>query len=190
VRDHHHGHAFLGQAHHHVQHLAHHLGVERGGRLVEQHDDRVHRQRAGDRHALLLAAGQLAGELVLVRHQAHAVEHLQAAGLGLVGAAAQHLHLRDGQVLGDRQVREQLEVLEHHADAAAQLGQVGLGVVDRMPSTKISPFWIGSRPLTVLISVDLPEPEGPQTTTTSPLLMLHRAVVEHLHRAVPLGHVA
>jgi hypothetical protein len=27
-------------------------------------------------------------------------------------------------------VREQLEVLEHHADAAAQLGQVGLRVAD------------------------------------------------------------
>jgi hypothetical protein len=30
----------------------------------------------------------------------------------------------------------------------------------------------GSSALTHLISVDLPEPEGPQTTTTSPLLML------------------
>jgi hypothetical protein len=41
-----------------------------------------------------------------------------------------------------------------------------------MPSTLMVPFWMGSRPFTVLISVDLPEPEGPQTTTTSPLLML------------------
>jgi hypothetical protein len=128
VRDHHHRHAFLGQRDHHVEHLADHLRVQRRGGLVEQHDDRVHRQRARDRHALLLAARQLAGELVLVRHQPDAVEHLQAARLGLVGAAAQHLDLRDGQVLGDRQVREQLEVLEHHADLGAQLGQVGLGV--------------------------------------------------------------
>ena len=73
----HHGHAFLGQPHHHVEHLADHLGVERRRRLVEQHHDRVHRQRAGDGHALLLAAGQLARELVLVRRQADAVEHLQ-----------------------------------------------------------------------------------------------------------------
>ena len=33
-----------------------------------------------------------------------------------------------------------------------------------------------------LISVLLPEPEGPQITTTSPLAMLHRAIVEHLER--------
>src|SRR5438105_14891998 len=35
-------------------------------------------------------------------------------------------------------------------------------------STMISPFWKGSRPFTHLMSVDLPLPEGPQTTTTSP----------------------
>jgi hypothetical protein len=167
----HHRHAFLGQLHHHVQHLAHHLGVERAGGLVEQHHDRVHAQRAGDGHALLLAARELAGELVLVRHQAHAVEHLQAA-LGVVLVAAQHLDLRQRQVLGHAQVREQLEVLEHHAHAAAQLGQVGLGVAMLMPSTTMSPFWKGSSALTVLISVDLPEPDGPQTTTTSPFWMV------------------
>ncbi len=31
------------------------------------------------------------------------------------------------------------------------------------------PSWNGSSPLTHLISVDLPEPDGPHTTTTSPL---------------------
>ncbi len=36
------------------------------------------------------------------------------------------------------------------------------------PLTRISPCWNGSRPFTVLIRVDLPEPEGPHTTTTSP----------------------
>ena len=45
--------------------------------------------------------------------------------------AAEHLDLAERQVLGHRQVREQLEVLEHHADARAQLGQVGLRVADR-----------------------------------------------------------
>ena len=37
------------------------------------------------------------------------------------------------------------------------------------PSTVILPRWNGSSPFTHLISVLLPEPEGPQTTTTSPL---------------------
>ena len=52
---------------HDLQHVAHQLGVERRGGLVEQHQLGLHRQRPRDRHALLLSAGQLggvAGELV------------------------------------------------------------------------------------------------------------------------------
>ena len=59
VGDAHHRHALGGEAAHDGQHLADHLGVERAGRLVEQHRRRLHRERAGDRHALLLAAGEL-----------------------------------------------------------------------------------------------------------------------------------
>ena len=69
----------LASCDHDVEHLVDHLRVERRGRLVEQHADRVHRQRARDGDALLLAAGELAGKLVLVRDQADAVEQLQAA---------------------------------------------------------------------------------------------------------------
>src|SRR5258706_11769405 len=52
---------------------------------------------------------------------------------------------------------------------ARSLGRLVFGSPTEMPSTRISPFWKASRPLTVLMSVDLPLPEGPQTTTTSPL---------------------
>src|SRR4051794_2565984 len=38
VRHAQHGHALLGQLHHGVEHFLDHLGIERGGRLVEQHD--------------------------------------------------------------------------------------------------------------------------------------------------------
>jgi hypothetical protein len=78
VGDAHHGHAFLGQLDHHVEHLVDHLRVEGRGGLVEEHADRVHRQRAGDGHALLLAAGELAGELVGVGLEADPVEQLEA----------------------------------------------------------------------------------------------------------------
>src|SRR6267378_6662152 len=44
------------------------------------------------------------------------------------------------------------------------------GSPTEMPLTSTSPFWNGSSPLTVLIKVLLPEPDGPHTTTTSPLL--------------------
>jgi hypothetical protein len=58
---------------------------------------------------------------------------------------------------------------------ARRRGRSVFGSPTDMPSTVMLPCWKGSRPLTHLISVDLPEPDGPQTTTTSPLatLVLH-----------------
>ena len=49
-----------------LQRVHHHLGVvriERGDRLVRQNDVGLLHQRAGDRDALLLAAGKLVGAL-------------------------------------------------------------------------------------------------------------------------------
>src|SRR5215510_4994435 len=62
-------------------------------------------------------------------------------------------------------------------------GRSVLGSLTLTPSRMISPLWIGSSALTHLISVDLPEPEGPQTTTTSPLATL----VEQSFSAWKLG---
>src|SRR5712664_1359829 len=52
---------------------------------------------------------------------------------------------------------------------ARNFGRSVLGSPTEMPATVMVPSWNGSSPLTHLISVDLPEPDGPQTTTTSPL---------------------
>src|SRR3984957_7284968 len=55
---------------------------------------------------------------------------------------------------------------------ARSFGKLVLGSPTEMPSTVIVPFWNGSSALTHLISVDFPDPDGPQTTTTSPLATL------------------
>ena len=55
---------------------------------------------------------------------------------------------------------------------ARSFGRSVLGSLTLMPSRMMSPSWNGSSALTHLISVDLPEPDGPQTTTTSPLATL------------------
>ena len=52
------GHAVLDKVADQVEHLAHHLRVERRGRLVKEHDVRLHGQRAHDRDTLLLPAGE------------------------------------------------------------------------------------------------------------------------------------
>ena len=59
VGDDDHRHPVAGEVAHHVEHLADHLRVERRGRLVEEHQLRLDRERAGDRDPLLLAAGEV-----------------------------------------------------------------------------------------------------------------------------------
>ena len=99
---HHHGHALAGEIDHHVEHFLDHFGVERRGRLVEQHRDRVHRQRARDRDALLLAAGQFAPDICCAWSVSPTRSSSFAAlGHRLVVRAAQHLLLRQAQILDD-----------------------------------------------------------------------------------------
>ena len=82
VRHDDHGHTVVRQVAHDAQNVAHELRVERRGGLVKEHHVRVHRQGAGDGHALLLAARELAR---------HKVDALGQADLG---------QLLDGDLLG------------------------------------------------------------------------------------------
>src|SRR5207253_9878798 len=52
---------------------------------------------------------------------------------------------------------------------ARSFGKLVLESFTEIPATVMEPSWNGSSPLTHLMSVDLPLPEGPHTTTTSPL---------------------
>ena len=155
---------------HDVEHLVDHLGVERGGGLVEQHHLGLHGERPGDGDALLLAAGQLRRVLV---------------GLSLPPRPARAARRRASRprpwtgprtLIGprvtfsqDRLVREEVEGLEDHADVGTQPGQVLALVRQRLAveRDRCRTRSVSSR-LIVRHSVDLPEPDGPMTTTTSP----------------------
>ena len=52
----------------------------------------------------------------------HAIKKRETALRGFLARTAKHLHLSERQIVGDGQMREELEVLEHHADVTAQLG--------------------------------------------------------------------
>ena len=64
------------------------LGVERGQRLVEQQHLRLDRERAGQRHPLLLAAGDLVRVAVGVVAEADELEQLAGAPAALGRADA------------------------------------------------------------------------------------------------------
>ena len=117
-----HRHPVVSQGAHDAQHLADQLRVQSGGRLVEEHQLRAHRQGAGDSHALLLTTGELHRVRVALIGQPDLFQqvHRVAGGGLLVFAVDQHRGLDD--VLEHRAVGEEVEVLEDHPDAAALLG--------------------------------------------------------------------
>ncbi|MNG10577.1 hypothetical protein D3C84_940550 [compost metagenome] len=59
VGDQHAGHALFGKLANHCQHLADGFRIKSRGHFIEQNQFRTHRQRPGNRHTLLLTAGQL-----------------------------------------------------------------------------------------------------------------------------------
>ena len=70
-----------------VHHLAAGARVEIARRLVGQQDRRLVGQRAGDGHALLLAAGELRGMVGRPRFQADLLQQLADALAALVGCS-------------------------------------------------------------------------------------------------------
>ena len=88
VGDDEHRHALAGQPAHDREDVTDELGVEGRGRLVEEHELGVHRQRPGDGDALLLTAGELGREGVGLVGQPDLLEVLAGLGLRLLLAAA------------------------------------------------------------------------------------------------------
>ena len=99
------------------------LGVERTEGLIEQQHLGLVRQRARDRDALLLAAGELRRQPLIESLERHQPQQLLAALAAGAGAHAAHAQ-GELDVLGDRHVAEQGVVLKHQADAALARGDV------------------------------------------------------------------
>ena len=88
-------------------------------------------------------------------------------------------------------MREQLEVLEHHAHALAHRAQAARRRAGAAaPSNSISPPSSVSSPLVQRSSVDLPEPDGPIRQTTSPACTSQRHAVQRREVAEALDDVA
>ena len=103
------------------------LGVEVGERLVKEQHARLHDHRAGERDALLLAAGELVGHALLHAGQLDEIEDARDALLHLrLGHLAQAQAV--GDVVVDVVVREERIALEDHRRVAL----VGRQGVDRL----------------------------------------------------------
>ena len=123
-------HLMGGQQHGHVpgrqladdlQHPAHQLRVERGGRLIQQHQLRPGGNRTADAHPLLLPAGQVGGISVLLVLQPHQLQHLARLLPGLLLAHLLDPDQRLGDVLQRRLVGKQAVLLKDHRRLRPQL---------------------------------------------------------------------
>ena len=93
------------------------LGVEIGQRLVHEDQRRLDDDGAGDGHALLLSAGKLSGQLMLLAGELHELERMRHARRAVRRGDAAHPQA-EADVLGHAHVRKQGVILEHHAEAA------------------------------------------------------------------------
>ena len=106
-----------------------------------------------------------------------------------VRGAIQDLDLSERQVLRDREVRKQLEVLEHHADPRAQLRQIGLRVADRNRVDRDLAFLERLERVDALDDRRLAAARRAAHDDDLALLYFGRAIGQDLEGAVPLAHV-
>ena len=111
---------------HHLPHVAPQLDVDAGGRLVEEQDLRLVRQRLGDHHAPLHAAGQRHDLAVLLVPQRQVAQHLLEVGgvRRLAEQAAAEVHRGP-----DALERVGRQLLRHQADLGARRAIVAHDVV-------------------------------------------------------------
>ena len=84
----------------------------------------MHGKRAGDGYALLLAARKLCGHLIGLLGNAHAAQQIHGALAGLVLGDAQHIDRSQHDVLQHGHMREQVELLKHHAQLGTHAGKI------------------------------------------------------------------
>ena len=143
----------------------------------------MHGQRAGDRRALLLSAGEASRVESRLSSRPTLRKSSIASCLGVPDAPSRRTR-RGASVMFSITVRcgNRLNLLEHHADLLAQRAERRLGAgaafssaapdAASMPSIRILPRWIGSSAARQRNSVLLPEPLGPITTSTWPVATL------------------
>ena len=180
-----------------VEHVGGGVRVEVARGLVGQDHRRLGDERARDRDALLLSAGQLARPVVEAVAEPDAGERLHAPGPARSSRRSAGVDQRQLDVAQRGQRGQQVELLEDEADApVADLGELVLVEVARRPRRPAgtSRSVATSRQPRMCMSVDFPEPDGPMIATYSPARDVHRDAAQRLHleraAAIDLADVA
>ena len=144
-----------------------HAGVKRAERLVEQQHARLDGERAGERHALALAARKLrriASAEPIELHQLQQFRHARG-DLGARRTRCSRTRVEaEGDIVGHGHMLEQRVVLENEADPPLPHGELRRVDVAKIHGAAVGVF----NPAMTRSSVVLPEPEGPSSATSSP----------------------
>ena len=117
VGHHNHRHPALRQLTHRIQHLLHPLWIQRTGGLIKKHHLWIQRQGPRNCNALLLATTELGRIFARLLADSHLIEQLNRALLRRGFGTLLHLDWRQGDVVENREVREQVELLKHHPNS-------------------------------------------------------------------------
>ena len=201
------GHLFRGVAGHQDRHpqllielandgehllLAHR--IELGGRLVEDQEVRLHRQRRRDSKPLLLAAREFVRVLLLHAVQAHGSQNLWNARQHLLTRHAQVLQRESDLVFDGCGEELRLRVLEHRAHV---LGQRADRMVERIQAghrglpKKTSTVELGHDPVQRQAQRRLAGTRRPNQAQKLALADLERDVVQNQVRGarIPVRHL-
>ena len=141
--------------------------IEIAGRLVGQQQRRPGDKGAGDRDALLLAAGKLPR----IMPQAMPEPDPPQRRLGhRERIALSGQFERDRDILARRHRRQQVKALEHDPDMMPphRASPLSSSAARSCPATMIRPALGRSMPAATIIRLDFPDPDGPTSATVSP----------------------
>ncbi len=121
-------------------------GIQAAGGLVGDDNRRVGGQGAGDRHALLLSAGDVGRQLAGVFFQLHQAQQLQGAlAAGPAAIAAAKIH-RQNDIVHQGEHRQELEGLVDHPKVAATPARA-LVLTDLMDVDPLGEHFAGGQPI-------------------------------------------
>ena len=133
VGHHQHRHPLRGQFPHHPDDFAGELRIQRARGLVEQHELRVHRERSGDPHSLLLPAGEFGRVRVGLIGEADLFEFGHRAGLRALSVHPRDLPQSQRHVSEGREMGKEIDVLEDHPDLPAEIVDVVARITRESP---------------------------------------------------------
>ena len=163
-------------------------GVQRAGRLVRKQDARLCDHRAGDRHALTLAAGELVRVKVHTIFQPDARKRFRST---LTPFTARHVRIekRQRDIVERRELRQKIEALENETDhLVSYIGEPvirGRGYV--LPGKHIG---AGGRSIETADNIHkrcFAGPRGPHDGKIIPVVDLKRNVFEDVYNVLALG---